>query len=293
MSSMLLLTLQIGRLVVTAGVLLLVALVPRDARAQRYHLRLAPVAGDTLRMQLEQNTDVVSEARPDVAARSMKARFRIFSHAIVSGQLKDATILIARTDSVRLDTDDEHGNALAEQARRLAGTAPVTLRLAPDGTVRFLNQSGSLGADLTEAVSLIPAALPQGLLAVGDTWVRSMPVPVGPTADAGTVRATFRFDSVSAGGRIAYLSVRGNLDRNDMPAAGPRGTVMSIVGTVVGTLQLDRVRGWIAASRFVVTMHSALRPPPASGMAPINFRTVVTQHVRLLPPPAPARRTRR
>ena len=77
------------------------------------------VQGDTLRMQLEQNTDVVSEARPDMPVRTMKAHFRIFSHAIVTGRVKDATILIARTDSVRLETDDQHGSALAEQARRL------------------------------------------------------------------------------------------------------------------------------------------------------------------------------
>lgn len=264
------------------ALLVLLALAPQALHAQKYLLRLAPVQGDTLRMQLEQNTDVVSEARPDMPVRTMKAHFRIFSHAIVTGRVKDATILIARTDSVRLDTDDQHGSALAEQARRMAGTEPVTLRLAPDGTVRIADDAGNFGAELAESVSLIPAALPRGLLSVGDTWIRSMPVPVGPAGDAGTVKATFRFDSVSANGRIAYLSVRGDLARNDLPAAGPRGTVMSMVGTVVGTLQLDRVRGWIAGSRFVVTMHSALNPPAASGMAPVKFKTVVTQHVRLV-----------
>lgn len=279
--------------VITSGALLvLLVAAPQALHAQKYYLRLAPVQGDTLRMQLEQNTDVVSEARPDMPARTMKAHFRVFSHAIVTGRVKDATILIARTDSVRLDTDDQHGNALAEQARRMAGTEPVTLRLAPDGTVRIVDGAGKVGAELAESVSLIPAALPRGQLSVGDTWVRSMPVPVGPSADAGTVKATFRFDSVSANGRIAYLSVRGDLARNDMPAAGPRGTVMSVVGTVVGTLHLDRVRGWIAGSRFVVTMHSALQPPAASGMAPIRFRTVVTQHVRLVGRIAGTRATR-
>lgn len=272
--------------------LALLALAPDTADAQRFQLRLAPQPGDTLRMQLEQHTDVVSEARPDMPSRTMKAQFRIFSHAIVSGRVKDATILVARTDSVRLDTDDEHGSALAEQARRMAGTDPVTLRLAPDGTVRVVDAAGNVGSSVDETVSLIPAALPQGMLTVGDTWVRSMPVPVGPTADAGTVRATFRFDSVSANGRFAYLSVRGNLARNDMPAGGPRGTMMSMVGTVMGSLRLDRVRGWIADSRFVVTMHTALQPPAASGMAPMKFRTVVTQRVRLVDRPAAGRRGR-
>lgn len=251
------------------------------AAAQRYQLRLAPVPGDTLRMELEQQTEVTSDARPGIPARTMKARFRVFSHAVVRARLADATLLVAHTDSVRLETDDEHASALAGQARAMADGGPVILRLAPDGTIRLADAAGNLADELAETVSLIPAALPQTLLAVGDSWVRSMPVPVGPTADAGTVRATFRLDSVSRGGRIAYLSVRGNLARDDMPAAGPRGTVMSLVGTVAGTLQLDRLRGWIADSRFVVTMHSALRPPAASGITPVEFKTVVTQRVRL------------
>ncbi|MBA3891292.1 MAG: hypothetical protein H0X64_12260 [Gemmatimonadaceae bacterium] len=118
-----------------------------------------------------------------------------------------------------------------------------------------------------------------------------MPVPVGPTADAGMVRATFRLDSIGRGGRIAYISVRGDLERNDVPTAGPRGTVMSIVGTVAGSLQLDRLRGWIADSRFVVTMHSSLQPPASSGIEPVRFKTVVTQRVRLQER-QPARRPR-
>lgn len=271
------------------AVLVALAAGAAPAGAQRYQLRLSPTPGDTLRMELEQQTEVTSEARPGMPARTMKARFRVYSHAVVRTRLADATLLVAHTDSVTLDTDDEHASALADQARSMAGNAPVTLRLAPDGTIRLADAAGNLADELAETVSLIPAALPQGLLAVGDSWVRSMPVPVGPSADAGTVRATFRLDSISRSGRIAYLSVRGNLARNDMPAAGPRGTVMSLVGTVAGTLQLDRIRGWIADSRFVVTMHSALRAPAASGIVPIEFKTVVTQRVRLRERAAAAR----
>ena len=240
-------------------------------------------------MEMEQQTEVTSEARPDMPARTMKARFAVFSHAVVQSRLADATVLVARTDSVAIDSDDEHVSPLADQARAMAGAEPVMLRLAPDGTIRVIGPGADRGGDLAESVSLIPAALPQGALAVGDTWVRSMPVPVGPTADAGTVRATFRLDSISRGGRIAHVSVRGDLARDSMPAAGPRGTVMSAVGTVTGTLQLDRIRGWIAESRFVVTMHSALTPPRASGLLPVRFRTTVTQRVRLRDRPAPRR----
>ncbi|MBA3889967.1 MAG: hypothetical protein H0X64_05505, partial [Gemmatimonadaceae bacterium] len=134
------------------------------AGAQGHQLQLSPSPGDTLRMVLDQQTEVTSEARPGMPARTMKARFRVFSHAVVGARLADATMLVARTDSVSLDTDDEHSSSLAAQARAMVGGAPVTLRLAPDGTIRLVNADGTV-ADLTEAVSLIPAALPQGRLA--------------------------------------------------------------------------------------------------------------------------------
>lgn len=270
-------------------VALLVAVAPA-ALAQGHQLQLSPSPGDTLRMVLDQQTEVTSEARPGMPARTMKARFQVYSHAVVGSRLPDATLLVARTDSVALDSDDEHASRIAAQAQAMAGGAPVTLRLAPDGTIRIVNPDGTV-ADLAEAVSLIPAALPQGRLSIGATWIRTIPVPVGPAADAGTVRATFRLDSIGRGGRIAYISVRGDMARKDVPAAGPRGTVMSIVGTVAGSLLLDRLRGWIADSRFVVTMNSALQPPASSGIAPMHFRTVVTQRVRLQDR-QPARRTR-
>lgn len=254
--------------------------VPSLTEAQRYRLRIAPVPGDTLRMQLEQQTEVKGAERPESPARSMTARLSIFSHAVVTGRSGGATTLVARTDSVVMDSDDEHARDLGDRARRMAGSEPVWLRLHQDGTVRLIDEGGREAPDISGSVSLIPAALPTTALAVGERWTRSMPVPVGPSADAGTVNATFRLDSVSAGGRIAYISVRGDLSRGAMPAAGPRGTVMRVAGTVAGHLKLDRVRGWIADSRFIVTMHSIVEPPASSGISPIRFRTIVTQRMR-------------
>lgn len=264
---------------------------PGTAAAQRYQLRLAPNPGDTLRMEVEQQTEVTGDEAGGRPSRRMTSMLRIYSHAIVMNRVGDATTLLARTDSVSVDSDDSHASAVGEQMRRLQGASPIHIRLAPNGTVRLLDEDGEFAPDKAGAVSLIPAALPEGALAVGATWVRAMPLPVGSSVDAGTVRATFRLDSVSRGGRIAYISVRGDLSRGELPAAGPRGTMMRVAGTVVGSLHLDRVRGWIADSRFVVTMHSAVEPPASSGIAPVKFRTILTQRMRLLGRP-PARRAR-
>lgn len=278
-----------GAAVVTA--LAIGLLLPSAASAQRYQLRLAPAPGDTLRMQVDQETEVTGEERADAPSRSMRATLRIYSHAIVLGRSGGATTLIAKTDSVSVASDDAHAEAVGAQMRRLAGARPIRIALADNGTVRLLDDAGNVVPDGRGAVSLIPAALPEGALAVGDTWVRAMPLPVGSSVDAGMVRATFRLDSVSRGGQMAYISVRGDLARGDLPAAGPRGTMMRVAGTVAGLIRLDRVRGWIAESRFVVTMHSAVEPPAQSGIAPVKFRTVVTQRMRLQGR-APARRAR-
>lgn len=274
-------------LVPLAGLLL----VPVGAAAQRYQLRLAPAPGDTLRMQLEQRTEVRGEERPESPARSMKATLRIYSHAVVTGRDGGATTLLARTDSVAMDSDDEHADALAGQVRQLTGAGPVHLRLATDGTVQLLDDAGAVAASV-QAAPVVPAALPTGLLAVGDTWVRAMPVPFGPSVGAGTVRATFRLDSVSRGGHVAYISVRGQLQRPPAPAAGPRGTMMRVAGTLLGQLRLDRVRGWISESRFTVTMHSIVEPPATSGISPVKFRTTVTQRMRLRDRARPVTRIR-
>lgn len=273
-----------------AGALLLG--LPALLAAQTYELRLSPAAGDTLRMQLDQQTEVSGPG--GTTPRTMRSRFQIFSRAIVTGKQGGTTSITAVTDSVAMDSDDEHARGIAERARRAVAGQQVRLRLASDGTVRLVDEAGKVTREMSETVSLIPAALPKAPLAVGDTWVRSMPLPVGPTVDAGAVIATFRLDSVSRGGRVAYVSVKGNLARDPAPAAGPRGTMMKVAGTVAGTLQLDRVRGWIRDSRFVVTMHSALEPPAGSGVAPVKFKTVVTQWMRLRERPSPqGRGTRR
>lgn len=262
------------------GLLLLGSAFPASASAQKYLLKLAPVAGDTLRMQLEQQTEVSGPPRDDGPARTMRARFLVYSRAIVTGRHADATVITAVTDSVAMDSNDQHSRGIGDQARRMVAGQQVRMRLAPDGTVRLVDGAGNLSQE-SETVSMIPAALPRTALAIGETWVRSMPLPVGTSADAGTVIATFRLDSVSRGGRVAYVSMRGNVSRDPVPAGGPRGTLMKVVGTVTGTLQLDRLRGWIADSRFVVTMHSMLEPPAGSGVAPVKFTTVVTQRMRL------------
>jgi hypothetical protein len=45
---------------------------------------------------------------------------------------------------------------------------------------------------------------------------------------------------------------------------------------------VDRLRGWMTDSHFVVTLQSLVTPPVATGLAPMRFVTRVTQRLRTM-----------
>jgi uncharacterized protein DUF6263 len=133
----------------------------------------------------------------------------------------------------------------------------------------------------SELVALMPAALPTNPVAIGETWARSIPMVVGRRADEGVVRAVFRLDSVSRDEKLAYISMRGDMKRDSVPAGPPRGTRMQVSGTVSGELLLDRSRGWLTESRFAVLLRTTMVPAAAGGH-PLRFLTRITQRMRTL-----------
>jgi hypothetical protein len=102
------------------------------------------------------------------------------------------------------------------------------------------------------------------------------------SGDEGAVRASFRLDSVSRDQNLAYISMRGEIKRDSLPAGPPRGTRMQVTGTVNGSILLDRGRGWLTESRFMVVLHTTMVPPPTSGASQVRFVTRITQRMRTL-----------
>jgi hypothetical protein len=98
-----------------------------------------------------------------------------------------------------------------------------------------------------------------------------MRIPVSTEAGAmGTVRATFRLDSLGEGGDIAYISMTGTLshDHDD-------GSDSDLEGWMTGSMQLDRRISWITETRAVIDAESTVRR--GSGGKPMKVRTRVTQ----------------
>jgi hypothetical protein len=158
----------------------------------------------------------------------------------------------------------------------------MLFRLAEDGTMRVVDEATGANRGASELVALMPAALPTQPVAVGDTWARSIPMVVGRVSDEGVVRASFRLDSISRDESLAYISMRGEMKRDSVPAGPPRGARMQVSGTVSGELQLDRRRGWLTQSTFAVLLRTTMIPAAASGTSPVRFLTRISQRMRTL-----------
>jgi hypothetical protein len=252
--------------------------VPAPASAQRYLLQFKPRVGDTLRMELEERREHTGTTRVggSDSTRTMSTHLRMFSRAIVQGKLRNAVTVLAIIDSVSLVTTDQHGRATPAGQRML-------FRLSEDGTMRVVDEETGANRGVSELVALMPAALPTSPVAVGDTWARSIPMVVARASeDEGVVRASFRLDSVSRDEDRAYISMRGEMRRDSVPAGPPRGTRMQVTGTVTGALLLDRRRGWLTESRFAVVLRTTMVPAVSSGASPVRFLTRITQRMRTL-----------
>lgn len=251
--------------------------------AQSVLLQIRPHVGDTLHLRLDQQTELTGTRGAGSAPVTMTTTMRVFSRAIVERSVPTATIVRAVTDSVRLTTTDERARTLEDAARRSLEGREMTLRISPDGTVSLADDSAAASREVAEVISLMPAAFPRGPVEVGYSWSRDMPLPSGGRVTAGGASANgwlhtkFRLDSLSRGGKIAYISVRGEMSP-DPDAASGAGTVLES-GSVNGTMLVDRARGWLKESQFTVVAHSLVRVPGTEDTV-MRFETRVTQRMK-------------
>lgn len=268
-----------------ATAVLLIA--PGALCAQAVLLQIRPHLGDTVHMRLDQESEMTGTRGqgPGASSSSVVTSLRIYSRAVIERVGAAGATVLAITDSVAMSSSDARARRLAEDTRRMLQGKQIRLRLAPDGTTALLEGPQEPDADdVSNVVSVMPAAFPHGLVRVGQSWTREMPLPsrdgVGGRS-SGRLHATFRLDSLSRGGAIAYVSMYGVLTGDQAPP-GARRLALEQQGTVAGTMQLDRRRGWLCDSRFVIEVESQVHDPASSGAAPMRFRMKITQRTRTL-----------
>ena len=266
-------------------VLAAVAICATRSAAQTVTLRVKPHVGDTLRMRLDQQSEMtgVRQTATGEASAMVINSMKMFSRAIVESATDAGTTVLAITDSLLLSSTDDRTRATAAQVEQKIRGQRIGFRVAPDGTVGMVESNDGAPREIAQVVSLMPAAFPKGPIKVGESWIREMPLPVGSQLGAqlsGKLHVTFRFDSLTHGGDWAYVSMRGEVE----PATGPGAASTATLdkGLVTGTMLVDQRRGWLTESWFSIVVSSTMKAVAASGIASTRMQMRITQHMHTM-----------
>ncbi len=267
--------------------LLLLALVfvATPAQSQAVLLQIRPHIGDTLRMHLSQTVEMTG-TKPGVRhdTSSMTTSIEVFTRAIAEQYTSGGTLMQTITDSVAMTPASLA--SLEDLKRRAMQSKPVWLRVSTDGGMEMVDD-GDPNSELRHIFGEMPAVLSRNPVAIGEKWTREMQIPLSSEPGAvGSVRATFRLDSLGRNGDIAYISMRGTMSRINTAGAAPAGPGYGTSGQLAGTIQIDRRLGWITDSRSSIIVRSTIESAPdrrgdPKG-APMQVRTKITQWIRAM-----------
>lgn len=253
----------------------------RAVSAQTVMLQIKPQVGDTIRMRLDQESEMTGVRRTPTgeASAMVLTTMKMFSRAIVEGAAGDGIEVLAVTDSVLLTTTDDRTRAATQQLQSQMRGQQMKFHVLPDGSVSMMQADGA-PREVAQVVSLMPATFPKSPIAIGETWTREMSLPVGSQLGAqlsARLQVKFRLDSVARKGRVAYVSMHGDM----RPAIGPGSASGAVLekGLVSGTMLLDQKRGWLKESWFNIVVSSSLKPTTTADAQPIRMQMRITQHM--------------
>lgn len=263
---------------------------PPVIAAQAVHLEMRPHVGDTVRLRFDQRTDMRAQRFVDGEPRAMSllTDVTVFTTAIVLRAMGRSATVSAATDSAAVAMDpDPDGREAAVLRRQLAGQR-ILLELEPNGKTRIVQSGGMPAPELSALFARMPALLPKSPVPVGDSWTHTVPIPVagqGGITATGMLRTTFRLDSISDTGDLAFITMRGTLIRSPVASGEPGsggGISVETSGTMVGRLTLDRRRGWFREVHVDVTTESVFSPASRSSATAITVTTRSVQSLRQL-----------
>ncbi len=256
--------------------------------AQEVLLQIRPHIGDTLRMHLSQTVEMSGTTRGVRRdTTSMTTSIEVFTRAIAEQYTSSGTLMQTITDSVAMTPAS--AASLADLKRRAMQSKPVLLRVSTDGGMEMVDD-GDPNSELRHLFGEMPAVLARSPVAIGEKWTREMQIPLSSEPGAmGSVRATFRLDSLGRNGDVAYISMRGTMSRINTAGAAPAGPGYGTSGQLSGTIQIDRRLGWITDSKSSIIVQSTIEAAPdrrgdPKG-APMQVRTKITQWIRAMRAP--------
>jgi hypothetical protein len=270
---------RVARFVATLAA---IVLFPSAATAQTVLLQIRPQIGDTLRMHLSQTVEMTGTTNGGKPT-SLVTSIEVFTRAIAHQWTQSGTLMQTITDSVAMTPASPA--SIAELKRRAMQSKPVWLRVSPDGAMEMVDD-GDPNSELRHLFGEMPAMLARNSVSVGDKWTREMQIPLSSEPGAvGSVRATFRLDSLNKNGDIAFISLRGTMSRINTPNSAPAGPGYGTTGSLSGTIQIDRRLGWITDSKSSIIVNSTIVPTNRDGEADrgaMRVRTKITQWIRAM-----------
>jgi hypothetical protein len=247
-------------------------------------LRIKPAVGDTLYTRFEQQVEMSGSTRfgDTDTTLVMHTSMLMLSRVLVQEADDDGTTVVTVTDSLAVQSTGAQGAMPPESVRQAMEGARLRMRITPEGSATILNSPDELTPDLQAVISQMPATLPSKPVPVGGSWSQVMSIPLANQAardgDA-TLETTYRLDSLSADGTIAYISMHGTLSRDSTAATLPHGVKFSSTGSMTGQLLVDRARGWWSESAAIISFRSTLTPPPGGTAQPVHFQVRIVQRM--------------
>jgi hypothetical protein len=253
-----------------------VVVASREATAQPVVLSIRPHAGDTLHMRYDQRVETIattSERGHGDTTSSIVSTLLVLSRTIIESADSTGADIVAVTDSVAATSSGGRMPESAEAAREMLQGKEVHLHLSPDGTI--VAEDSGASPEVRSMFAAMPAILPKAPTPVGRRWKREMDGPIGSAMGHAEVKTTFQLDSLSRGGDLAYVSVRGTVSQS---SEGPGPQKGESSGIVTGTVLLDLRRGWVTESRDRIVITSVIRARDAK----MRIKMTVTQWLRAI-----------
>ena len=215
---------------------------------------------------------------------SMTTSIEVYTRAIAEQWTSSGTLMQAITDSVAMTPASTA--SLDDLKRRAMLAKRVWLRVSTDGAMEIVDDADP-NSELRHIFGEMPAMLAREAVAVSQKWTHEMQIPLsGDPGTTGSVRATFRLDSLGRNGDIAYISMHGTMSRTNVPGAPASGTGYTTSGMLAGTIQIDRRLGWITDSKSSIIVRSTIGSVPGRKgeplRSPMQVRTKITQWIRAM-----------
>jgi len=254
-----------------------------SAQSSAVLLQLRPRAGDTLRLRLDQSVEMAGAPSFGAGQPTESSTLVVLTRLVVETSDAESATLLAITDSVRLTSPPNSASGtLLAWAKSIQGQR-FRFRVATDGSA-LVGGKDTWSPQAGALISQMPATLPRRPITPGTSWTRSMEIPLAGTLGVrgmATLSATFRFDSLSKSGELAFISVRGRLSRGASEQKQGVTEVVETSGTLTGEVLVDRRRGWITDARTTMSLRSLVLPT-SGDRPPVRVKLTISQWMRAM-----------